>query len=151
MAKKYENIHFSQGPKIVNNYYDDKGKLISRNEGRLYNRDKSISFVSSSSSSVPNLIMIVFVMLLVYALFRVFFSSGQTLTFTGLLDTLANFKAPFPNLSIANNAITAEWGIFNFFKDFLNIFINIFDFATFLAKSMTNLASYIFEIIRFVF
>lgn len=61
-----------------------------------------------------------FCLLLIVCLFRV--ASGmEPLTFTALLEGLNNCPSIMPN-GFVNLTIDGDWGIFEFFRHFLNIF-----------------------------
>lgn len=141
---KYENIHFEEGQRNVTRIGD---KQISRPDIKRVN---SVSY-SRGKSNVGSLLIIVFSLILLVCLFRALTNSTGTLTFTGFLERLSSFSAPFPDLRILDNTIKNSWGIFDGLRDFINIFIQLFDFTLFLAKSMTNIASYVFDMIKFFF
>lgn len=68
-------------------------------------------------------------------------STQEPITFTEILDKLSN--APTIDLDL-NEAMTmyeiaADWGVFNFFRDFLNLFTSIWGFFIWIINILVNL------------
>ena len=93
------------------------------------NRISNSVFEPHTHLSVAAFIFIMFFVLCMTA----YIMSGKELTFTAVLDYLGNYHsdysftayfATFSNLL----TITSDWGMFNFFRDFLNIFMGALGF-----------------------
>lgn len=91
------------------------------------------------------------IVLIVVTLYSILTGGDRTMTFRGFLDWISNFKPIFPDLAFVSNEIVDSWGLFDGLKNFINIFIDIFDFALYCVKSALNLVSYITSIIAFMF
>lgn len=76
---------------------------------------------------------------------------GSNLTFSGLLNFLSNSPAVIAPVNISNFFISSDWGIFNVFRNFFNIFSGLFGVIVWLATNIINIFAYIFYFVRFVF
>lgn len=93
----------------------------------------------------------IIMVLLAFALYHTLTMDDTQLTFSSLLDWLHNFHPILPDVQYVSNAIAGDWGLFEFLRVFLNIFIEVFDFALYAVKSFINLLSYISGFIVFMF
>ena len=95
--------------------------------------NKSIGF--SIFISVMSTIMF---LLLIITLFRTLIGRGdKILTFEGLLNFLNNFPS-FDIENLPNLTINGDWGIFNFFRNFLNIYTGALNLLIFLCANLYN-------------
>lgn len=77
--------------------------------------------------------------------------SNNTLSFESFLTYLSNAPAVVPNFSVSDFSITGDWGWFDFFRRFLNIFTGIFGVSCFLADYIMRVLNYFFYFIKFLF
>ena len=71
-------------------------------------------------------------------------------TFSNLLYTFSSA----PQISMEFQTIAVEigdWGIFNWFADFVRFFLNILNFLVWLGKSLLNCLTYMFYFVRWLF
>ena len=93
----------------------------------------------------------IIMVLLAFALYHTLTMDETQLTFTSLLEWFQNFHPVLPNVAYVSNAITGDWGLFEFLRSFLNLFIQVFDFALYAVKSFINILSYVSGLIVFMF
>lgn len=106
--------------------------------------------MNSKTSIVLNVFGVIIFSLLIVNFLRIMTGYGS-LTFESLLNYLQNAPS-FDFYSIVSNySITTDWGLFNFLRDFFNMFISLFNVIVFLAKNVLNLINYIIYFIRLVF
>lgn len=77
--------------------------------------------------------------------------NGDTLTFTSFLQFLSEQGQNFNFVSFVDYSITSDWLVFNFLRDFLNIFIQIFNVAIYLSKLFIQLIVFTFNFVKFLF
>lgn len=73
-------------------------------------------------------------------------------SFERFMNMLAS--APTIDMSWITNVlqpITADWGVFQFFADFLNSLLTLFQGICFLAVGIVNLVSYLLYFLKFLF
>ncbi len=91
-----------------------------------------------------------FFMLFVIMIINVVLGSETNVTFTYMLQSLS--ESPSIDISwittITEQVITDDWGIFNFFRNFLNSFIKIISFALYFVTGVAQLFVYVAYIIR---
>ncbi len=90
-------------------------------------------------------------LLIVVVTYQMLTGSDRSLTFKGFLDWLSDFHPLISDVSFVDHSILDSWGLFDGFRNFLNIFINIFDFALYCVKSAVNLISYATGFVGFLF
>lgn len=101
---------------------------------------------------------VLFAMLLIFAIVRtargydiVYFSSF--LDFISSNDFITNFGQlinPISNV-ISDLTIKSDWGLFNFLRDFFNVFSNIFGFVYWLVANMIYAVSFILRFVGYLF
>ena len=124
-----------------------KERRAKRSERLLIKKERRESF-----NSVAPVLGIVLLVLLVVVLIRRFKGVNSYPTFTGFLEYFTNIKAPsIPFLSEVSNGITADWGWFNFFRDFLNGFMSIVDVLIFFVNGLISVVSYIVIFFNWLF
>lgn len=78
---------------------------------------------------------------LIFSVIRISFG-GSSLSFTSLLNYSAN--SPKVDISFVEYyRIGGDWGLFDFFRLFLNMIMSIFDIGVWLCKNIYNLVSFI--------
>ncbi len=94
-----------------------------------------------------------FFVLCVLMFYSVAFNTGRTITFTSLLQSLAD--APVIDnswiSSFSDLTIRGDWGIFDFLKNFLNSFVGVISFLLYLVNGLVQLITYFGYIIRTLF
>lgn len=104
--------------------------------------------------SATNVITLVFAIILVFCVFRLLFGNRPPLTFESFLSVLED--APVVDISPIMQrlndklTITADWGVFNFLRDFFNLFTGLMSFGTFVSVSMSNFIIYLTYFLRFL-
>lgn len=94
---------------------------------------------------------LVFCIVLFVRLFWSLRGSSSNLTFTGLLDWFSNLNSLDVNVDVGDYVIRGDWGIFNGFKNFLNIFTQSFGVIVWLFSNFLNLLLYCVSFVRFLF
>lgn len=79
-----------------------------------------------------------------------FLGSSSGFVLEDFLQMLGTFSqpvlTPFINLSI-----TADWGVFNFFRGFLNLFGGVLSLIYFAGANLVNVMYFVFNIIPYIF
>lgn len=102
------------------------------------------------SSRIPLFFAYIFAILLVILLVKT--ASGfEPITFTSLLEFLSSVKKVFVDFSIGDFTITADWGLFDGLRDFLNIPMSMIGIVVFVGKSLVNILWFFVQIIYFIF
>lgn len=118
-------------------------------EGKQEKEPKNSHFSPKVSISLLSLI---FMVLVVVMLFRKFTGNNTIPTFTSFLEMLTSIKTPtIPFSDFSFTTIASDWGIFNGFKSFLNMFVSLFNVLIFLANGLMTLGSYIYFFVRWLF
>lgn len=118
--------------------------------------NKKITFsekVNNDKTSKLGVIGIIFTIFFIVVLCRLIFNSYTgDFTFTGLLQTLVNIpdNSNSFNLLLGNMVITGDWGLFNFFKDFLNLLLDPFRLIVWLSKNIDSALNYLYYIFIYV-
>lgn len=73
------------------------------------------------------------------------------LTLQSFLDILADAPSVDVSWSMVDLSITADWGTFNFLKEFFNLFISIIEFVLFIIGALWKGLNYILYIINSLF
>lgn len=90
--------------------------------------------------------------LLVAVLIRRFNGVNAYPTFTGFLEYFTNIDVPsIPFSKDLIGVIKDDWGWFNFFRDFLNSFVSIFDVFIFFCNGLLSVCSYIGTFFKWLF
>lgn len=78
-------------------------------------------------------------------------SPGSILpTFSEFLDILSNSPTISPNFNIIPT-ILGDWGVFNWFRDFVNGLTTIIDFVLWLVQNLFLVLEYMFYFLKWVF
>lgn len=101
---------------------------------------------------VMSLFSLILMVLIVAMLFRKFVGSKSIPTFTSFLELLTTVKTPsIPFSDFSFTAIASDGGIFDFLKNFLNMFVALFNVIVFLANGLMSLGSYVYFFVRWLF
>lgn len=91
---------------------------------------------SDKANLVINVFAIIIALLFIANYIRLASSSGF-LTFESFIQQCSTFSQ-FPLTNFIDLRIIADWGIFNFFRDFLNIFSTILSISLYLGGNIMN-------------
>ena len=100
---------------------------------------------SDKASYIIEVLAIIFAIILIANLIRVTSNSGF-LTFESFINQCSNFTS-IPLIRMNDLTISANWGLFNFFRDFINLFTAPLTVSIFLA---TNVINALWFVIQFV-
>lgn len=105
------------------------------------------------SGGVGGILIVVVALLLVATLFQSLAGATPSLTFSGLLQYMSNAPELSGDwmLTLNDLRIYDDWGLFNFFRDFLNIIMTVLSSAVFLCTGVAQLIVYMAYIIGFLF
>lgn len=91
----------------------------------------------------------ILVLLLMYLV-----NGGHQVTFETLLNGLSNFT-PFTfgagDLIFPDHTITADWSVFNGFRNFLNVFVSLFDFSLGIVNCLLLLVQFAGRLVALIF
>lgn len=106
--------------------------------------------IKESGNGVFLILVLTVIVLTVFALLH----NGDSFTFQGFLEFLGNLESlPVQKLLVEGTVqhITADWTFFNFFRDFLNFFTDLFNIVIFFAACVGNIIHYVFQLLRWLF
>lgn len=134
------------------NGFDNNNKLIDYDKRSGQQSTKDIS-PDNEFKSIPTgrILSLIFCILLIVMIFRKFTGNNNTPTFTSFLDMLTNVKTPsipFVNFSFT---VLGDWGVFNFLRDFLNVFVDLFNVILFLVNGIISLFQYVTSFITWLY
>lgn len=97
-------------------------------------------------------VILSFIVLALIAVYIVRYSDGgfTVPTFSSLLEMLSNV----PDISISLETIvpiSLDWGVFNFLRDFFNVFVKLFNLVLWIADNLLICLEYIFYFLRWIF
>lgn len=145
--------------KMVKSGINPKKDFISKTS--YYSKSLPLEKNQSSSGLLIRLtaglvIFLVFAFVLRYGVFIDKIQSGEMTissilpTFDGFLNTVANARVLKPTFKIVD-IVFGDWGIFNFFRDFLYTIITVFNFLLWLAQNLIACLEYIFYFAKWLF
>lgn len=105
--------------------------------------------MSKSSKIILRVLLIVSVCLVLLALIRTI-NGGTPVTFSGFLEYVSNC----PNITSRawlDYTIYADWGVFNFLRDFLNIFTSLFSVLLYVFANLVQIVLYVGYFVSFIF
>lgn len=134
------------------NGFDNNNKLIDYDKRSGRQSIKDIS-PDDGLKSVPTgrILSLIFSILLLVMIFRKFTGNNTTPTFTSFLEMLTNVKTPsipFVNYSFSS---LGDWGVFNFLRDFLNVFVDLFNVILFLVNGIMSLFQYVVSFVSWLY
>lgn len=125
---------------------DEKGFNIPTKEERARN-----SVVRERAKTGFSLLSLVVCVLLVAMLIRKFTGNNTVPTFTSFLEFLTNIDTPtIPFLNVTPVSL-GDWGVFNFLRDFIIIFVDLGNVILFLVNGMWIIINYVFVFFRWLF
>ena len=105
--------------------------------------------MSNRKSFVFNILFLVFSILFIISLIRTM-TGAPVLTFAGFLESLTT--VPQINLaSFIDLTIVGDWGIFEFFRSFLNFFTSALSLLIYTATQLINLLMLIIWALKYFF
>lgn len=105
--------------------------------------------MSNKKSFIFNILFLVFSILFIISLIRTM-TGAPTLTFAGFLESLTTV----PQISVGgfvDLTIVGDWGIFEFFRSFLNFFANALSILIYAASQLINLIMLIVWALKYFF
>lgn len=110
-------------------------------------------FYDPEVKSVPTarILSLVFLILLAVMIFRKFTGNNNIPTFTSFLEMLTNIETP--TIPFVNYSFTSlgDWGVFNWLRDFLNVFVDLFNVILFLVNGIISLFQYVTNFIMWLY
>lgn len=98
------------------------------------------------------LLSIIAILILFIRLFWRLRGSSNTLNFTGFLKFLSNLNSvDIGAVNINSFVVGGDWGVFNFLRNFFNIFANLFGVVVWLSANVINVIRYLVAFIQFLF
>lgn len=126
---------------------DMKKQMVSVQKTRTATR-KLDSF--NKADNFLSLVIVIFSILFIVSYVRSLFGASD-LTFTSFLE----FIQSVPQVSFSNTfidmTILGDWGIFEFLRQFINIFTNILSVLIFLFGGLVQLIMYLVYLLRYLF
>lgn len=104
----------------------------------------------SNLNLIFNVLLLIFVILFLISYIRFCFNAGSV-TFEGLLQFLNSCPQVDFNLALTAFTINGDWGLFEFLRNFFNIFGILIGFIVFLVGNLFNLFTFVFWFIKFIF
>lgn len=128
-------------------------RTITSTEQKYLNKRFNQNYRQMSYPSSGGAFRVFFFLLCVLMFYSVAFNTGRTITFTSLLQSLAD--APVIDnswiSSFSDLTIRGDWGIFDFLKNFLNSFVGVISFLLYLVNGLVQLITYFGYIMRTLF
>lgn len=130
---------------------EERGRRAERRQRRQDRKDLRSDFNSAGSSFFG-------IILLIIILFNIpsfVAANGEVATYFSF-ERFMNMLASAPTVSmtwITNvlQPISADWGVFQFFADFINSLITLLQGVSFIAVGIVNLVSYLLYFLKFLF
>jgi len=105
---------------------------------------------TSTRSMVSVVLGIFLIILLVVAMLGSLRGTGQTITFTGFLEYLS--QSPSLNFfDISSFKIVGDWGLFDFLRNFFNLFTTMIGVSIWIFQLFWNLIAWLLYFFRFLF
>lgn len=111
---------------------------------------RGITIKEVLTTSILGLILLVLITANVYLFI---FDENFSISFTDMfqkIESMPRIDTSFIEFEF-QNGITADWGVFNFAKDFLNGLWQIIGLALFVCVQIINCAVYVFELVKILF
>lgn len=104
----------------------------------------------SKADNFLSVVIVIFTILFIVSYVRSLVGAGE-ITFTSFLE----FIQSVPEVSFASNfidmTILGDWGVFEFLRQFLNIFTNLISVIVYLFGGLVQLLLYVVYIVRYLF
>lgn len=105
----------------------------------------------NNAGIVFRLMLLIFIGILFLRVFWVLRGSSNTVNFTGFLEFLSNLNSVDVSISVADFSIGGDWGVFEFLRNFFNIFAQLFGVIVWLFSNIVNLINYLWQFVLFLF
>ncbi len=109
----------------------------------------------SSNISTVGVFGVIFIILCLFAFSSALMGRDSSLSFTGLLNSISSM--PTIDMSkifdfVNDMNITLDWGVFNWFRDFLNnFFMPLFGVAIYFCTAIAQLIVFLVWVFKFIF
>ena len=103
-----------------------------------------------SKSAILNLLLLLFALLLIFSMVRML-NNGSPLTLTSFLDYIHSAPQVVANGGFVDLSIVGDWGIFNFLRDFLNIFTGLLSCLLYLGGMLVQTITYLVWFVKYLF
>lgn len=117
---------------------------------RAFNSWSTATGGATAGKFLFSIMALILALLLVANIFRQAFS-GADLSFASFLSWLGSVEDISINFSIESFFINGNWGIFDGFRSFLNIFTQLFAVIVYLGTQLINLVLFLGQFIAFLF
>jgi len=105
--------------------------------------EKNSIYHDKSLSPLKYFLFVVVVLLICFMLYHTAIGDGKTLTFTNILDFLQNLPVSNINLNFTNGLIQESWGLFDFLRVTINLFVTIFNVLAFIFSGLVYVLQFI--------
>ena len=124
---------------------------------RKFDKWKLSQYDRSESSNIAGrgVFGVIFIILCLFAFSSVLMGRDSSISFTGLLNSISSI--PTIDMSkifdfVNDMNITSDWGLFNWFRDFLNnLFMPLFGVAIYFSTAIAQLLVFLVWIFKFLF
>lgn len=131
-----------------NTHFENYGNKVEKSTTTTRMNSREFRGVMVKSSLTLGTLVLV---ILILISFVHFLNGGHPITFISFLEWISSFDVPYIDNVYVDYSITSDWGPFNFFRNFLNIFTNIFAVFAYLFRSIVNVVSYCVGVVHFLF
>ncbi len=133
---------------LAQNRYEQKQLTRELQKHRAENAPKQ----GVRAGFVLDILKYVVLILLVYELISYATGRLTSITFDGFLSVLENAPVfPVELLSQLDFTITLDWGVFNFLRDFINLFAPVLTVLSFVGLLLYNAIAYLLYFLRWLF
>ena len=105
----------------------------------------------NDDSSYSSMFIAIFSSILLVLVMLSVIKNGDTMTFTSFLDFLSSNSSTFDFVNYVDYSIVGDWGLFNFLRDFFNLFIQVLNLAIYLTKIFIALIKFFLVLLAWVF
>lgn len=131
-------------PSLIND------NTTSKNTARVSAWSSSPKKGASAGNFIFSIMGLVIALLLIANIFRQAFA-GADLSFASFLNWLGSVEDISINFSVESFFIYGNWGIFDGFRSFLNIFTQLFGVIVYLGSQFINIIIFAGQFIAFLF
>lgn len=132
---------------------EQKKALREQKKGERLQKQKDWNSRHSANVRVFDIVSIVLVLMFTILLFSVLTNNDRDVSLYGILDFLSQAKTiTITDIQIVENlTITANWGVFNFLRDWLNLFVGFFEFIAVLGSILINSFVYFWQFVKWIY
>lgn len=130
---------------------EERGRRAERRERRQDRKDLRSDF-NHAGSSIVGIVLIIIILFNIPSVVAGNDEVSSYFSFERFMNMLA--QAPTIDMTWITNVlqpITADWGVFQFFAEFLNSLLTLLQGICFLAVGIVNLVSYLLYFLKFLF